>query len=73
MEPIRTNWLERDLADLGIDPGSLGALPRTLAFPAQLSPEYLLGARYVVEGSALGGRGLARQLDGTFCLAPDAV
>jgi heme oxygenase len=28
------------------------------------SPAYVLGARYVVEGSALGGRGLARRLDG---------
>ncbi|WP_295531967.1 biliverdin-producing heme oxygenase [Novosphingobium sp. Chol11] len=62
--PVRTIWLERDLIDLGVDPGSIAFLPHALAFPAQASPEYLLGARYVVEGSALGGRGLARQLDG---------
>lgn len=64
LAPIRTDWLEADLIDLGVDPTSQAALPRALAFPAQASPEYLLGARYVVEGSALGGRGLARQLDG---------
>jgi len=61
--PDRTVWLEHDLIDLGVDPRSLAALPRSIAFPAKASAEYLLGARYVVEGSALGGRGLARQLD----------
>jgi heme oxygenase len=61
---VRSTWLERDLIDLGVDAQSLAALPCSLAMPAQASPEYLLGARYVVEGSALGGRGLARQLDG---------
>jgi heme oxygenase len=64
LAPSRTDWLEADLIDLGVDPTSLAALPRCLAFPAQASPQYLLGARYVVEGSALGGRGMARQLDG---------
>jgi heme oxygenase (biliverdin-IX-beta and delta-forming) len=63
LAPKRTDWLEADLIDLGVDATSLIALPRCLAFPAQVSPEYLLGAHYVVEGSALGGRGLARQLD----------
>ncbi|WP_353203904.1 biliverdin-producing heme oxygenase [Sphingomonas sp.] len=62
--PDRTNWLTRDLIDLGVDPTALAALPRTAAFPVDASAEYQLGARYVVEGSALGGRGLARQLDG---------
>jgi heme oxygenase len=61
---IRSIWLERDLIDLGVDARSIAALPCSLSIPAQASPEYLLGARYVVEGSALGGRGLARQLDG---------
>jgi len=60
----RTRWLEADLAALGIDAAMLAALPRCAGFSAPASPEYLLGARYVIEGSALGGRGLARQLDG---------
>lgn len=61
--PNRTTWLESDLAVLGIDAGQRAALPRCAAFPEKVSREYILGARYVVEGSALGGRGLARQLD----------
>ncbi|WP_188449269.1 biliverdin-producing heme oxygenase [Sphingomonas psychrolutea] len=64
LSPERTNWLNRDLIDLGVDPTALAALPRAAAFPVNASPDYLLSARYVVEGSALGGRGLARQLDG---------
>ena len=62
--PNRTTWLESDLAVLGIDAEQRAALPRCAAFPEKMSREYILGARYVVEGSALGGRGLARQLDG---------
>lgn len=62
--PERTQWLEIDLATLGVDAATLAELPRCTVFPAIASPDYLLGASYVVEGSALGGRGLARQLDG---------
>ena len=62
--PIRTRWLEIDLATLGVDAAMLPGLARCTVFPAIFSPDYLLGASYVVEGSALGGRGLARQLDG---------
>ncbi len=62
--PERTRWLEIDLATLGFDAAMLAGLPRCTCFPAMASPDYLLGASYVVEGSALGGRGLARQLDG---------
>lgn len=62
--PERTRWLETDLATLGVDAAMLAILPRCTGFPALASPDYLLGASYVVEGSALGGRGLARHLDG---------
>lgn len=41
----------------------LSTLPRCTGLPAIVSRDFLLGARYVIEGSALGGRGLARQLD----------
>lgn len=60
----RTRWLESDLAALGVTSLLIAALPRCPAFQSHASDEYRLGARYVVEGSALGGRGLARQLDG---------
>ena len=36
----------------------------SIVSPPTASREYRLGARYVVEGSALGGRSLGRQLDG---------
>jgi heme oxygenase len=61
--PERTRWLESDLAALGIDAAMQAALPRCAAFGGGLAPDHLLGARYVVEGSSLGGRGMARQLD----------
>jgi heme oxygenase len=63
LAPQRTNWLETDLAVLGVNAEKRAALPRCAAFSEVAPHEYILGARYVVEGSALGGRGLARQLD----------
>ena len=63
LAPQRTNWLESDLAELGVDADKRAALPRCSAFSEVAPHEFILGARYVVEGSALGGRGLARQLD----------
>ena len=63
LEPERTRWLEQDLDALGVGAAQRDTLPRCAAFPPQLSPDHILGARYVVEGSALGGRGMARQLD----------
>lgn len=70
--PERTRWLENDLAVLGVDAAMLAKLPRCTAFQATASPDYFLGARYVVEGSALGGRGLARQLDGLLGIGSNA-
>lgn len=64
IEPGRSGWLGRDLAALGINPERLAALPLCRGFPAMALPEALLGAQYVVEGSALGGVALARGLDG---------
>lgn len=63
LAPQRTNWLESDLAVLGFDTVKRAAFPRCAAFPETALKEYILGALYVVVGSALGGRGLARQLD----------
>lgn len=63
LAPQRTNWLESDFAALGVNTGKRAELPHCAAFPETAPHEYILGARYVVEGSALGGRGLARQLD----------
>lgn len=63
MTPHRTIWLESDLEILGVDANQRAALPHCAATPEKALREYILGAQYVVEGSALGGRGLARQLD----------
>ena len=64
LSPGRTRWLESDLTALGVDAEEREKLPRCAAFPHRFSADHSPGARYVVEGSALGGRGLARQLDG---------
>ncbi len=58
----RSTWLAADLAALGA-PRPLAALPRCPHLPWLASAHSRLGARYVVEGSALGGRELARSLD----------
>jgi heme oxygenase (biliverdin-IX-beta and delta-forming) len=62
--PLRTRWLESDLAAFGMNAELLAAVPLCPTFSEMPCRNTVLGARYVVEGSALGGRGLARQLDG---------
>lgn len=64
IQPERSVWLEKDLVALGISPEQLATLPLCRGFPTLAPPEALLGALYVVEGSALGGVALARGLDG---------
>jgi heme oxygenase len=49
---------------LGVGPAQQAVLPLCRGFPDLEAPEALLGALYVVEGSALGGVALARRLDG---------
>lgn len=58
--PKRRAMIEDDLAALGARPGGQG--------PAWAAPtrEVLFGALYVAEGSALGGKVIARQLDYLF-------
>lgn len=63
LDPVRTQWLERDLTWLGLDPTSFPGMPRCADLPPLPTPDHRLGALYVVEGSALGGRLLARGLD----------
>ncbi|MBC8049864.1 MAG: biliverdin-producing heme oxygenase [Chitinophagales bacterium] len=60
--PERTGWLASDLTSLNVNTQKLAAIPICRAFP-KFTPQQILGALYVVEGSALGGRGLARRLD----------
>ena len=60
--PVRSKWLVDDLHALGME-RPLHALPRCPHVPRIDSAHFRLGALYVAEGSALGGRDLARGLD----------
>jgi heme oxygenase len=62
IEPLRSGWLASDLAVLSTPQVRFAATGCCTMLPALDSPAALLGAMYVVEGSALGGRGLARSL-----------
>lgn len=59
----RSAWLRDDLADLGVDERAQACIPRCAALMTLDTPARRLGALYVVEGSTLGGRHLARNLD----------
>ncbi len=62
LEPDRSVWLADDLEALG-QGGPLDAVPKCPHLPWLDTAHSRLGALYVAEGSALGGRGLARSLD----------
>ena len=62
MRPDRSQWLADDMSALGLK-RSLHALPLCQNVPCLANAHRRLGALYVVEGSALGGRELARGLD----------
>lgn len=58
----RSTWLEEDLCALGLELVTIRSLPKCACVPDLDNAEKRLGALYVVEGSALGGRHLARAL-----------
>ena len=58
----RTQWLEDDLGSVGLDLRGI-TVPMCANIPRLDNAGRRLGANYVVEGSALGGRGLAHDLD----------
>ena len=62
ISPDRSQWLVHDLEALGLE-RPLHALPKCKHVPRLGSAHSRLGALYVAEGSALGGRDLARSLD----------
>lgn len=66
----RADLLRADLAALGEGEPTLARLPR-IRPPARLSDPEAMGCLYVLEGSTLGGRHLARQLD--FVLPPGST
>lgn len=60
----RSAWLRQDLRSFGLSEASLAACPACPDVPGFSTAGARLGARYVVEGAALGGCLLARRLDG---------
>lgn len=58
----RSGWLADDLEATGWE-GPLDAVPKCPHMPGLHNARFRLGALYVAEGSALGGRDLARGLD----------
>lgn len=67
----RSAWLEDDLRALGVDQRGFGTTPMCNDIPCLKSADARLGALYVIEGSALGGRDLSRNLD--QLLGPEAI
>lgn len=65
-------WLTRDLAHFAIDPEQPAARPsRTPRAPENLDSAGLFGLLYTIEGSALGGRVIARHLAAHHGLTAD--
>jgi heme oxygenase len=70
--PERSAWLEEDLAVMNVGSPMLKTIPRCTALAAFDKPGSRLGALYVVEGSTLGGRHLAKNLGMLFGAAGSA-
>ena len=80
----RSHWIEQDLASLNAGRPSAGELPVPIAWssvvlepgetesrcPAREFEAGFLGALYVLEGSTLGGRFLAKQVEASLGLLP---
>jgi len=66
LEPERSAWLADDLAVLGVDAHALNSAASCSVLPRLQGDPRCVGALYVVEGSALGGRELFRGLDHLF-------
>lgn len=59
----RSTWLRADLAAVTVGGYALAAIPQCSSLTGFDSQTRRLGALYVIEGSTLGGRQLARNLD----------
>ncbi len=60
---FKAGWLLTDLAALGFSARDIAALPRAARIPVLDDPVDALGVLYVVEGAALGGQVISRQLE----------
>lgn len=68
--PPWTDRLEQDLLTLGLPPEVLEALPRCRHLPPVDGPDHLAGCLYVLEGAALGGSVIAREVDRRLGIGP---
>lgn len=59
----RAHLLRSDMATLGQSDAAIRRLPRHPVVGGRWTPAHAMGVLYVIEGSTLGGRLLARQLD----------
>ncbi len=66
IDDVRSRWLANDLDALGLDASMREKVLDCARIPRLKTPHRRLGALYVVAGSALGGRQLARGLDHLF-------
>lgn len=66
----RTPLLVEDLVHLGLAPDEIGSLPLCPPLLGRPRLPEALGAMYVVEGSTLGGRILAKRVERTLGLGP---
>lgn len=66
LQPVqwrRAHLLRSDIAALGQSEAAIRRLPRHAVVGSRWTPARAMGVLYVIEGSTLGGRLLARQLD----------
>ena len=68
---LRAPWLRADLRSLGASDADVDRLPRADTLPAMTDLASLVGCMYVQEGSTLGGRVIAPQLQQRLGLAED--
>jgi heme oxygenase (biliverdin-IX-beta and delta-forming) len=71
LTPHRTSWLAHDLQHINHDARVLAVAPQC-PMPRYQTAHHITGALYVVEGSALGGRAMARSLDALLGVGTNA-
>jgi len=70
-ERLRTALLEKDLLSLGLSSEQVSQLPLSQQLPELTSNAQMMGCLYVMEGSTLGGQGIAKKLSGALGLSTD--
>ena len=60
---IKSPWLKADLRELGLDATTIAALPQCKELPSTTNAALAFGCAYVLEGSTLGGKHIARMIE----------